>query len=583
MALRNKRFALRDKWGLKPRLAASDGRNRVSDALWRGAGAIICAGLIGAGTIAQQDPPGGARAGAIRLVEVARASGLTFVHRHAPSAERHYVESVPGGLAIFDYNGDGRPDVFFTNGAATPSLEKSSDAYANRLYRNDGGMRFTDVTDAAGIRGTGYAMGAAAGDYDNDGHVDLFVAGVRRNQLLRNLGDGRFEDASARSGIASGEWAVGGGWFDYDKDGRLDLFVVNYVQWSPETNRYCGDQARGIRIYCHPRFFQGLPNRLYRNRGDGTFEDVSSRAGILAHVGKGMSVAFADFDRDGWTDAFVTNDAVPNFLFRNKGNGTFEETALLAGISVPASGRPVSAMGTDAQDYDNDGWPDVHFTALSGETFPLFQNDKRGAFVETTSATGLGALTTQRSGWCSVFADVDNDGRKDLFTANSHVNDRIGQSERVGWKQASSLFVNGPTARFRDATSESGLAAAVATHRGCGIADLDGDGRLEIVVLAIGGAAELWKNESAPANRWLIVRLAGTKSNRDGLGARITVGNQVRTMTTAAGYASTTHAGAHFGLGAAEGPVRVEVEWPSGARQVVDGVAVNRVVEIKER
>ena len=537
--------------------------------------------LAVAATTAQQRPVATAP-GPVRLVDVARAAGLTFVHRHAPSAERYYVESVPGGLAIFDYNGDGRADVFFTNGAATPSLEKTSDAYANRLYRNDGSMRFTDVTDAAGVAGTGYAMGAAAADYDNDGHVDLFVAGVRRNQLLRNRGDGRFEDASARSGIASGEWAVGGGWLDYDKDGRLDLFVVNYVQWSPETNRYCGDQARGVRIYCHPRFFQGLPNRLYRNRGDGTFEDVSARAGILAHVGKGMSVALADFDRDGWTDAFVTNDAVPNFLFRNKGNGTFEETALLAGISVPASGRPVSAMGTDAQDYDNDGWPDVHFTALSGETFPLFANDKRGAFVETTGAAGLAGLTTQRSGWCSVFADVDNDGRKDLFTANSHVNDRIGQSERVGWKQANSLFMNGSSGRFRDATAEAGLAGAVATHRGCAVADLDGDGRLEIVVLAIGGPAELWKNETAPANHWLIVRLAGAKSNRDGLGARVTVGNQVRTMTTAAGYASSSHAGAHFGLGTTEGPARVEVEWPSGTRQVEE-VKVDQVVVITER
>ena len=257
-------------------------------------------------------------------------------------------------------------------------------------------MRFTDVTDAAGVRGIGYAMGAAAADYDNDGHVDLFVAGVRTNQLLRNRGDGRFEDVTKQAGMGGGDWAVAAGWFDYDNDGRLDLFVVNYVQWSPETNRYCGDQARGIRIYCHPRFFQGLPNRLYRNRGDGTFEDVSARAGLLAHVGKGMSVAFADFDHDGRLDAFVTNDTVPNFLFRNKGDGTFEETALLAGVSVPASGRPLSSMGTDFQDYDNDGWEDLFLTALSGETFPLFRNDSRGAFVETTQSSGLAALTAKR-------------------------------------------------------------------------------------------------------------------------------------------------------------------------------------------
>jgi hypothetical protein len=508
---------------------------------------------------------------------------VTFVHQQSPTPDKYYVESVPGGLAVFDYNGDGRPDIFFTNGARTPSLEKSFPAYANRLYRNDGGMRFTDVTDAAGVRGVGYAMGAAAGDFDNDGHVDLFVAGVRQNQLLRNRGDGRFEDVTTRAGIASGDWAVGGGWLDYDNDGRLDLFVVNYVQWRPESNRYCGDQARGMRIYCHPRFFQGLPNRLYRNRGDGTFEDVSARAGLLPHVGKGMSVAFSDFDHDGHLDIFVTNDTVPNFLFRNKGDGTFSETALLAGVSVPASGSPVSAMGTDFQDYDNDGWEDIHFTALSTETFPLFRNDGHGAFVEATQSSGLAALTAKSAGWCAILADIDNDGRKDIFTANSHANDRIGAVAALQWKQANNLFINDGQGRFRDATAESGLAAAVAVHRGCGVADFNGDGRLDLAVLVLGARAELWQNESAPANRWLIVRLAGTKSNRDGIGARVTVGNQVRTMTTALGYASSSHAGLHFGLGTGSETVRVEIQWPSGTRQTVENVKVNQVFEIKEQ
>ena len=527
-----------------------------------------------------QGPPAPGR---IRLRDLAASAGLDFVHRHSPTPEKHYVESVPGGLAVFDYNGDGRVDIFFTNGASTPSLEKRGEPFANRLYRNDGNLRFTDVTDAAGVRGVGYAMGAAAADYDNDGDADLFVAGVRQNQLLRNDGKGRFDDVTTEAGIASGEWAVAGGWFDYDNDGRLDLFVVNYVKWSPDTNRYCGDQSRGIRIYCHPRFYQGLPNRLYRNRGDGTFEDVSARAGLLAHVGKGMSVAFGDFDRDGRTDAFVTNDAMPNFLFRNKGDGTFAETALLAGVSVPASGRPVSGMGTDVADYDNDGWEDIHLTALSGETFPLFRNDTRGAFLETTQSSGLAGKTLQRSGWCSIFTDVDNDGRKDVFTANSHVNDRIGKSETVGWAQANSLFVNGAGGRFRDATAEAGLEKAIAVHRGCGIADFDVDGRQDIVVLVLGGRAELWKNESAPEHRWLEVRLVGSRSNRDGIGARVTVGNQVRTMTTARGYASSSHAGVHFGLGTEAAAVRVEIQWPSGTRQIVENVKTNQRLQVVEK
>ncbi|MGH9373220.1 MAG: CRTAC1 family protein, partial [Vicinamibacterales bacterium] len=346
-------------------------------------------------------------------------------------------------------------------------------------------------------------------------------------------------------------------------------------------SRFCGDQARGIRIYCHPRFFQGLPNRLYRNRGDGTFEDVSARSGLSKHTGKGMSVAFADYDHDGHLDAFITNDTIPNFLFRNSGDGTFRETALTAGVSVPLSGRAVSAMGTDFQDYDNDGWDDIHFTALSGETFPLFRNDRRGAFEETTQASRLAGLTARSSGWCTVFADVDNDGRKDIFTANSHVNDRIGELETMDWKQANSLFLNEGNGQFRAA--HSGLQDGIAVHRGCGVADFNADGRLDIVVLALGSTAELWRNETRSPHHWLIVRLTGTKSNRDGIGARVTVGNQVRTMTTAAGYASSSHAGVHFGLGTAGAPVRVEVQWPSGIKQTVEDVKVDTVIEIKEQ
>jgi len=527
------------------------------------------------------ESPQGVAGGQVRFRNLAQSAGLSFEYRNSPTPDKYFVESAPGGLAVFDYNDDGRPDIFFTNGAPTPALVKNSPSYSNRLYRNDGGLRFTDVTAAAGVEGVGYAMGAAAGDYDNDGHVDLFVAGVRQNQLLHNRGDGRFEDVTARSGIASGEWAVAAAWFDYDNDGRLDLFVVNYVKWTPEANRYCGDQARGVRIYCHPRFFEGLPDRLYRNKGDGTFEDVSSSAGILAHIGKGMSAAIADFDHDGLTDLFVTNDTVPDFLFRNKGNGSFEEIGLAAGVSVPASGRPVSSMGVDIQDYDNDGWEDVFLTALAGETFPLFHNDGRREFTEKTTGAGLAMSTAKLSGWCATFVDVDNDGWKDIFTANSHANDRV--SESSGWNQPNGLWLNDRRGRFEDVTKEAGLAGSEAAHRGCGVADFDGDGRLDIAVLVLGANAELWHNETEGPNRWLTVKLAGTKSNRDGIGARVRVGEQVRTMTTAVGYASSSHDGVHFGLGPDAGSVRVEVQWPSGTRQVVEGVKTNQLVNIREQ
>ncbi len=538
---------------------------------------LTAGGAFPAGRLGQR-PETRAR---VLLRDVADRAGLHFVRPAASSPAKYYVDSVPGGLAIFDYNGDSRPDVFFTNGAPAASLEKRPGVDSNRLYRNDGQLRFTDVTDAAGVAGVGYAMGAAAADYDNDGHVDLFVAGVPRNQLLRNRGDGRFEDVTSQAGIASGEWAVAAAWLDYDNDGRLDLFVANYVRWSPETNPSCRDEVRAIPIHCHPRSFQGLPNRLYRNRGDGTFEDVSAPSRISAHTGKGMSAAVADFDHDGRLDIFVANDTVPNFLFRNNGDGTFTDMALAAGVSVTDSGRPISSMGVDFQDYDNDGWEDVHLTALAGETFPLFRNDGHGAFVETTQATGLAPLSVKSSGWCTILADVDNDGWKDIFTANSHVNDRIGEFEAVAWQQPNGLFINDGRGHFRDASVEAGTGATAAVHRGCGAADLDGDGRLDFVVLVLGGRAELWRNDSAPDNRWLIVRLVGRTSNRDGIGARVLVGSQVRTMTTASGYSSSSHAGVHFGLGAAR-TVRVEVQWPSGMRQTVDNVKANQVMDVRE-
>jgi enediyne biosynthesis protein E4 len=521
----------------------------------------------------------------VTVKNVAASAGVTFVLDNSPTPEKHLIESVPGGVAAFDYNGDGRVDLFFTNGAVSPTLEKSSEKFWNRLYRNEGGMRFADVTREANLAGSGYSMGAAAADYDNDGDTDLFVAGVGARQLYRNSG-GKFEDVAAAAGLTNEpkEWAVGGGWFDYDNDGDLDLFVVNYVQWSAAQNRFCGDEARKIRVYCHPRYFQGLPNRLYRNRGDGTFEDVSASSGIARHVGKGMSVAFADYDADGFIDAFVTNDSVPNFLFRSRGDGTFEETGLLAGVAVPSHGRAVSSMGTDFQDYDNDGRPDIHLTALAGETFPLYRNQGGGAFVEATQSSGLAVIGAKLSGWATLFVDLNNDGLKDLFTANAHVNDRVESFEATVYKQSNSLFLNTGAGKFRDGSADAGPDfRAAAAHHGAAAADFNDDGRIDIAVSALGAPAELWENTTAQPGHWIILKLVGTRSNRDAIGARITIGNQTRIVSSAAGYVSSSDPRAHFGLGATTTTIdRIEIMWPSGTKQVLEKVAADRVLTVTE-
>ncbi len=523
------------------------------------------------------------RAGpAIAFENISDSAGLTFVLDQHPTPDKQMVETMAGGLAVFDYDGDGLPDIFFTNGAPLSSLKKESPSDWNRLLRNTGGLRFTDVTEQAGVRGGGYATGAAAADYDNDGRVDLFVAGVQHNELLRNTGDGRFQEVTTAAGIKHYKWSVAAGWFDYDNDGWLDLFVVNYVDWTPQTNKFCGERAKDLRVYCHPKHYGGLANALYRNRHDGTFEDVTARSGIGTHVGKGMSVAFADYDGDGFMDVFVTNDAVPDFLFHNRRDGTFEEVGLLAGVSVPANGRPVSSMGVDFRDYDNDGRPDIIVTALTGETFPLFKNDKAAFFRDVTSESGLGASTVRLSGWGAVLADFDNDGFKDLITANSHANDRIEAFEATSYRQANAVFrnVNG---RFENVSAHAGPDFAVArAHRGIGVGDFDGDGRLDAVVTVLGDRPQLLHNVSPADNNWLTLRLVGQASNREGIGARVRTGSQTDHMTTSVGYASSSDYGVHFGLGGTKTVDKLEVLWPSGVKQVLDNVKVNQVVTVTE-
>lgn len=503
-------------------------------------------------------------------VSFARKDVIDFRLEHFPSEKKHLISTMTGGLAIFDFNNDGLMDVFFANGAETPSLKKTGSRFWNRMFRNAGNWRFEDVTERQGLQGESFAMGAAAGDFNNDGHIDLFVPGVQRNLLYRNTG-ARFIEVSRKSGIKDEIWSVAAAWVDYDRDGWLDLFVVNYLDWNPDIDRYCGDKARGLRVYCHPREYKGLPNRLYRNRRDGTFEDVSERAGIRKHIGKGMSAAVLDADNDGWPDIFVTNDTAPNFLYRNRGDGSFEESAVQFGVALNDQGQPISSMGTDAQDYDNDGLPDLIVTALTGENFLLLRNTGKSGFQDVTYPSRLGLGAARRSGWGVTFADLNNDGWKDLFTANSHVTDNVEQVRSERYREPNTVFLNRQGTFV--AMQEVGDAAA---HRGIAVADLDNDGRLDAVVTVLGDKPEVWRNESN-AGKWLRVKLEGQS-----IGARVRVGSQWRQQAAATGYASSNLDVLHFGLGNEGLAPAVEIIWPRGQRQMIQNAKAEQTLVVRE-
>ena len=538
---------------------------------------------------------GSSPAPTIRFEEIATRSRLNFTTAASPTPNKNQIETMVAGVALLDYDGDGYLDVYLVNGAAIPSLKKESPAYWNRLFHNNHDGTFTDVTEKAGVAGAGYGMGVAVGDYDNDGWPDLFLANVTGNQLFHNNGDGTFTDVTAKAGLQGATldgkkmWSAGAGWFDYNNDGLLDLFVVNYCKWEVNKDPYC-TIGGGVRGYCHPQYYGATHNSLYRNNGDGTFSDVSEETGIGSQFGKGMSVSFADYDGDGFLDAFVANDTTRNFLFHNLGGKRFEEVGSLAGVAYGSNGAALSGMGSDFRDVNNDGLPDIWHTAVEFETFPLYANRGRGDFVDWTTNSGLARLTSQMSGWGNGIVDFDNDGWKDLFVARSNVLDNIsGLVAERQYPERNSVFRNLGNGKFEDVSFAAGKDfAREAPHRGVAFGDLDNDGRVDAVVTVLNGAVKLFRNISGDNNHWILLKLVGSKSNKVGIGAQIRITtedgrSQWNEVTTAVGYASSSDSRVHFGLGPNRRIKEIEIRWPSGIRQVLRDLEANRILIVQEK
>lgn len=534
----------------------------------------------------------------VTFTDVSAQAAFFFKHAASPTSIKYLPETMSGGVAVFDYDNDGRLDLFFTNGAEITDPmspkgkmpEKNGDKFWNRLYRQMSDGTFQDVTEKAGVKGEGYGFGAAVGDYDRDGFQDLFVTRLGGATLYRNNGDGSFSDVTKKTGVNVEGWATSAGFFDYDNDGRLDLFVARYVEWDFEKGAiFCGDTRPGYRAYCHPDNFQPSTNILFHQKPDGTFENASEKSGVAQAKGKALGVAFADFDDDGRTDVFVANDNMEQQLFRNNGDGTFDNTALPAGVAYDEKGRRFAGMGIDAADFDGDGRQDVIITALSNETYPLYRNLGDLVFDYVTQSAGVAQITILGAGWGIKFIDIDNDGRRDIAVAQSHVLDTIEKTTTFLKYKQTPLLMRNTEKGFQNVSFAAGEAFQKDfSARGMAVGDLNNDGCIDIVIAQTDGTPVILRNNGGTGNHWLGIELrGGVRSPTNGEGARVTITDgggrkQIFDVSTAGSYLSANDPRIIVGLGGATSVKSLNIRWTSGNVQTLENPSIDRYLLIKE-
>ena len=523
----------------------------------------------------------------IQFVDVTQEAGIRWKHTDGRSGEKYFMETLGSGAAFFDYDADGDPDLYFVNGAPLPGYV-AQEVPTNCLYRNNGDGTFTDVTEKSGVADTGYGHGCAVGDYNNDGQLDLYVTNYGTNRLYRNNGDGTFTDVAEIAGVTEPRWSSSCAFADYDRDGNLDLYVVNYIVFDIDENPWCGLKEKGIRAYCEPDNFPAQSDTLFRNNGDGTFTDVTKSAGIYNTTGKGLGVVWGDYNNDGVPDIYVANDSTENFFYHNSGDGTFEEVGFMIGVALSENGAAENGMGTAFGDWNNDGWLDLTVTNYAQQTNTLYHNDADGFFTDATATTKTAQLTYPYLGWATAFIDYDNDGYQDLFVANGHLHENLAELGQQGtYGQRNLLFRNNDNGTFTEVSETLGPGMKLAdVSRGATFADYDSDGDIDIVVTNSNTAPRLLRNDGGNQKNYLQIRLVATQGTTDAIGARvkITTGDltQTREVRSGDGYLSQRDLTLHFGVADYVQIDRVEIQWQSGAKQLIKSVPANQVLSLKE-